>query len=409
MSGLAGASEDELVPRAWLTRAATIPDHIRVARYRRAPELGPRILFFSGGTALREASQALTDYTHNSYHLITPFDSGGSSAALRRAFGMISVGDLRNRLLALADRNVRGHPDIYRLFAHRFPATARQEDLREQLDRLVRGDHPLVDAVPNPMRRIITNHLSFFVELAPRDFDLRGASIGNLILTGGYFNQGRDIDAVTFTFSKLVEARGLVRPVVDADLHLRAELVDGRVVLGQHQLTGKETAPITSPVLTLGLARAGDPDSPVDVSIDSGTRRFIAQAELICFPIGSFYTSLVACLLPVGIGDAVAEAGCPKVYVPNCGVDPEQIGLPPAEAVERLLAYLRRSGAADAPIDRLLHFVIVDSKHGDYVGGLDMARIRKLGVEVIDVSLVTPESRGALDARHLVQALLSLV
>jgi len=53
--------------------------------------------------------------------------------------------------------------------------------------------------------------------------------------------------------------------------------------------------------------------------------------------------------------------------------------------------------------------VIVDSKHGDYVGGLDMARIRKLGVEVIDVSLVTPESRGALDARHLVQALLSLV
>ena len=147
----------------------------------------------------------------------------------------------------------------------------------------------------------------------------------------------------------------------------------------------------------------------MDVSIDSGTRRFIAQAELICFPIGSFYTSLVACLLPVGIGDAVAEAGCPKVYVPNCGVDPEQIGLPPAEAVERLLAYLRRSGAADAPIDRLLHFVIVDSKHGDYVGGLDMARIRKLGVEVIDVSLVTPESRGALDARHLVQALLSLV
>src|SRR5262245_2262402 len=395
---------------AWLTRAATIPDPLRVARYRRAPELGPRVLFFSGGTALRETSQVLTDYTHNSFHLITPFDSGGSSATLRRAFAMIAVGDLRNRLLARVDRNVRGHPEIYRLFAYRFPATARQEDLREQLDRMVRGDHPLVDTAPNPMRRIITNHLSFFVELAPRDFDLRGASIGNLILTGGYFNQGRDIDAVTFTFSKLVEARGLVRPVVDADLHLRAELADGRVVLGQHQLTGKETAPITSPVLTLGLARAGEPDSPVDVSIDSGTRRFIAQAELICFPIGSFYTSLVACLLPVGIGDAVAEAGCPKVYIPNCGTDPEQIGLPPADAVERLLAYLRRSGAADAPIHRLLNFVIVDSARGDYAGGLDIARIRKLGVEVIDTPLVADLKRArGLDARHLVEALLSLV
>ena len=107
-----------------LRRAAIIPDIVRVARYHRAPEIGPRLLFFSGGTALREVSQILTDYTHNSFHLITPFDSGGSSATLRRAFGMISVGDLRNRLLALADRKLRGHPEIYRLFAYRFTSTA---------------------------------------------------------------------------------------------------------------------------------------------------------------------------------------------------------------------------------------------------------------------------------------------
>src|SRR5262245_22317701 len=350
---------------AWLTRTATIPDPLRVARYRRAPELGPRVLFFSGGTALRETSQVLTDYTHNSFHLITPFDSGGSSATLRRAFGMIAVGDLRNRLLALADRNVRGHPAIYRLFAYRFPATGRQEGLRDQLDRLVRGDDPLVDAVPNPMRRIIANHLSFFLELAPRDFDLRGASVGNLILTGGYLNQGRDIDAVTFTFSKLVEARGLVRPVVDADLHLRAELTDGRVVFGQHRLSGKETDPITSPVLTLGLARAQTPDSPVNVGIDSGTHRFIAQAELICFPIGSFYSSLVACLLPLGVGDAVAEAGCPKVYIPNCGTDPERIGLARPDSADRLPACIRQSATAGAPTHRLYSFVIVRSARGD--------------------------------------------
>src|SRR5262249_37645107 len=168
----------------------------------------------------------------------------------------------------------------------------------------------------------------------------RGASVGNLILVGGYLNQGRNIDAVTFTFSKLVEVQGLVRPVVDADLHLRARLADGRIVFEQHRLTGKGAAAITSPIVNLGLARADDPDSPVGVGIDNGTRRFIAQAELICFPVGSFYTSLVACLLPRGIGDAVAEAGCPKVYVPNCGVDPEQIGLSPAQAVERLLTYL---------------------------------------------------------------------
>jgi len=392
-----------------LSRVPIIPDLVRVARYQRAPELGPRLLFFSGGTALREVSQILTDYTHNSFHLITPFDSGGSSATLRRAFGMISVGDLRNRLLALADRKLRGRPEIYNLFAYRFPRTAPRYELSHQLDRMVKGDDALVDAVPNPMRRIIANHLAFFTTFAPPDFDLGGASVGNLILTGGYLNQGRDIDAVTFTFSKLVEARGLVRPVVDADLHLRAELKDGRIVFGQHRLTGKEVLPITSPVATLALARAGNPDALVDVDIDSGTRRFIGQAELICFPMGSFYTSVIACLLPRGIADAIAEAGCPKVYIPNCGIDPEQLGLAPADAVERLLDYLRRNGTAEARTDRLLDFVLIDSERGAYAGGVDTARIRRLGVSIIDAPLVTPESAPALDARRLVEVLLSLV
>ena len=67
------------------------------------PALGPRLVFFTGGTALRGLSRSLTRYTHNSVHLVTPFDSGGSSAALREAFALPAVGDIRNRLAALAD------------------------------------------------------------------------------------------------------------------------------------------------------------------------------------------------------------------------------------------------------------------------------------------------------------------
>lgn len=69
------------------------------------PPLGPRLVF-TGGTALRDLSRQLIHYTHNSVHLVTPFDSGGSSAALRRSFAMPAVGDIRNRLLALADSAV---------------------------------------------------------------------------------------------------------------------------------------------------------------------------------------------------------------------------------------------------------------------------------------------------------------
>ena len=89
------------------------------------------------------------------------------------------------------------------------------------------------------MRRVVRTHLRFFSDRMPRDFDLRGANIGNLILAGGYLANDRNIESVLYLFSKLVEVRGSVRPVCDANLHLRAELEDGSQTVGQHRLTGK--------------------------------------------------------------------------------------------------------------------------------------------------------------------------
>ena len=85
-----------------------IPDSRRVERCLRLPEFGPRLFFFSGGSALKETSQVLKRYTHNSIHLSTPFDSGGSSAVLREAFHILGVGDIRNRMMALADESALG-------------------------------------------------------------------------------------------------------------------------------------------------------------------------------------------------------------------------------------------------------------------------------------------------------------
>ena len=82
-----------------ISRTARLPDPLRISRYFKAPELGPDILFFSGGSALNGVSRVLKKHTYNSTHLITPFDSGGSSAKLRQAFDMPAIGDLRSRLI----------------------------------------------------------------------------------------------------------------------------------------------------------------------------------------------------------------------------------------------------------------------------------------------------------------------
>jgi CofD-related protein of GAK system len=390
-----------------VTRAAKLPDPVRVARCRRAPELGPRILFFSGGSALRALSRALKSLTHNSVHLITPFDSGGSSARLRDAFAMLSVGDLRNRLLALADETVRGAPEIYRLFSHRFPTDADPLALGRQLERMVTGEDAMVVEVPSPMRRIIRTHLRMFAERMPESFDLRGASIGNLVLAGGYLNNDHDIESVIFLFSRLVEVRGTVRPVVVDNLHLAAALDDGTVVVGQHRLTGKDSNPIGARVTDLRLVADLRSARPASAEIDEKTHALIAGADLIVFPMGSFYSSVIANLLPRGVGRAVAEAGCPKVYVPNTGTDPEQIGMSVADAVDRILEFVRRDAGHDVAARSILDCVLVDTSSGAYRSALDLARIESWGVDVVDLRLVAADERRRIAPDILAEILVS--
>ncbi len=381
----------------------------------RSPERGPKLLFFSGGSALRETARALTELTHRSTHLITPFDSGGSSAELRAAFSMLSVGDLRNRMMALADRSAPGVPEVYRLFRTRLPVSgevgARSDTLRRRLEAMVLGRDSAVACLPEHLRAPICAHLEAFAADMPADFELRGASVGNLILTGGYLRSGGDIDAVLQTFRELVAVRGLVRPVVDTDLHLCAQLRDGTQVIGQHRIT-RASLPHTrppSPIAELRLVDSLREDPrPAQVQIDAVTAALIADADLICFPIGSFWTSVVACLLPGGVGAAIAAAPCPKVFVPNCGLDPESRGLSVGAQVEALLAVMRADAGPRPSTDKLLSAVLIDSRGGAYPEGLAAELVERSEIPIIDAPLTTEHSAPLLDPHRLAARLLAL-
>ncbi|MGE4555397.1 MAG: GAK system CofD-like protein [Desulfovibrionaceae bacterium] len=393
--------------RIRITRDVEIPNPIRLARFQSRPDLGPKLLFFSGGTALRSFSQKLIHYTYNSIHIITPFDSGGSSAEIRKAFDMLAVGDIRNRLMALADQSLHGYPEIYELFVYRMSKSKSQEELFTELKEMGGGKHPLVGAIRAPMRKIIRNHLLDFRERMPKDFNLRGASIGNLVLTGGFLSYRRHLDPVIYMFSKLVQARGTVRPTVNSNLHMAATLENGRRIVGQHNLTGKEAPPIDAPIVSFELVKSLDDPTPANVDIRNKMRKLIKQADLIVYPIGSFYSSLIANFLPSGVGRAVAAALCPKVYVPNTAADPEAVGLNVNKQVALIIEHLKKDDPGEIKTEDVLNFVLLDEDENLYPG-LDIGALESMGVRAICCKLVDPDSKPYIQADRLAQILLSL-
>lgn len=373
------------------------------------PELGPRILFFTGGTALRRLSRELIDHTHNSVHLVTPFDSGGSSALLRRCIPMPAVGDLRNRLLALADRRIIPGA-VLDVCNMRLPAIGEREELLRRLYDVASSRDPVWNDVPRVFGEVLRVHLGYFLERMPEAFDPRGASLGNLFLAGGFLHHGNRLEPVLHFFSRLFRVRGVVLPIVHEDMHLMAILADGTVLVGQHNITGKESKAIASPIRRLAITRSkpGAFGTPEEVRplVSPLAATYIATADIICYPMGSFWTSVTANLLPEGVGRAIAGADCPKIYIPNTGNDPEQLGMSVASAVATLLETLRVDAGETAPAPALLGKVLVDSQRGHYPGGIDAEGIRAQGVELVDMHLVNPEQPELHDPVLVVRALL---
>ena len=371
------------------------------------PRLGPRMLFFSGGTALRETAAEIARYTSNTLHLVTPFDSGGSSAALRRAFAMPAVGDARSRVMALADKDRRGNDEVYTLFAYRLPDNESRQFLEREMVRLLRGSHPLLKQIPEPMNGIIREHLIRFSLNMPPDFPLAGANIGNLVLTAGYLGQKRRLGPVLALFSRMVRARGMVRPIVENTAHLAVRLETGQILVGQHLFTGKGGAAVNAPIADIWLTAAEDTADPVQVALRPRIASLIRDGGCIFYPVGSFYSSVVANLLPQGVGRAVAANPNPKVFVPNLGNDPELKG----HTLEMQIRALLRPLQADAPDAHprdLLSAVLLDQNPSRYPGGVPERLLAELGIQTIIQPLVA-EGKGPLaDPRLLAQAVLQL-
>lgn len=366
-----------------------------------APEVGPRLLFFSGGTALNSLAAELKRHTHNSIHLVTPFDSGGSSAALRAAFNMPAVGDLRSRMMALADDTCAGHPELYRLMTYRLPTELGQQQLRLRLEQISQATDPLSSSLQQPLQGLICHYLESFLQEAPEEFDYRGASLGNLVLTGGYLQDGRSLTPITLLLAELLEMRGIVCPITQQVGQLRVTTESGRTLVGQHLMTGKETPPLGERITEVALEH---PPGQI-VLLRPAERDLIQSADLLVFPPGSFFSSLIANLLPEGVAGAIASSRAPKVFVPNLGLDPELYGMTLRDQIEVLQ---RQLGAETEPqTASKIDLLLTDSNLHPEVDSQLICWLKEQGIELLDMDLAGA-STDRYDEQKLCRALLAL-
>lgn len=276
-----------------------------------------RILLFSGGSACRAINLALCGKAQLT-RIVPAWDSGGSSKIIREKLGLLAVGDLRQALMTMAHGEGRAG-DVVKICNARLSSNLGKAEALSEFLYYTEGRHPLLERMEPGLRGAILNYLKTFASMAGADFDFRNGSVGNFILAGACLAHNGDINTAVFVFRKLCNIVGDVwTSSLDTDLSLSATLKNGKRIERQDAITklSAEDAKIGIADLTLSRSSGAPPQA------NSAVVEAIANADLIAFGPGSFYTSVLPHLQIEEIASALARAVCPRVWIGNilqCG------------------------------------------------------------------------------------------
>lgn len=256
--------------------------------FMKSSDLGqaPNVVVIGGGTGLYTILSGLKNYTRNLTAVVAMSDMGDPkkycTPRLRSEFGILPPGDIRKCLVALSDDK------------------------------------------------------SLMSDLLQYKFDegkqLKGHSVGNLLLTALVKINKGDFEKAVNDASKILTIRGKVLPVSIDNVHLCAELENGKIIK-QEQNVECCAKKYKSPIKRLFL-------EPKAV-ITKKTNEAIKKADMIVLGPGSLYTSILPNLIVSGVKDAIKKSRAKIVYVCNVMTKPgETDNYTAYDHVKKIVEYL---------------------------------------------------------------------
>ncbi len=238
------------------------------------------IVALGGGTGLSIILRGLKEISTNITAVVTVADDGGGSGVLREDLGMLPPGDVRNCILALANKE----PILQDLFQYRF------EEGR-----------------------------------------LKGQNFGNLMIAA-MVGISDNFEMAIRKISDIFAITGEVFPVSEEDLTLFAELVGGTIVAGESNIP-YEVIKRKSKIERIWI-------EPTDARTSRQVVDRIKKADMIVLGPGSLYTSIIPNLLITGVVDAINECDASIFYISNIMTQPgETDGLSAGEHLKLIFKH----------------------------------------------------------------------
>lgn len=300
---------------------------------------GVRIVAIGGGHGLSMLLKGLKQKTSNISAIVTVADDGGSSGRLREEMDIIAPGDLRNCLVALADKDTA----LEQLFQYRFSGEG----------------------------------------------ELSGHSLGNLFLAALIKEFGSAQNALEAA-STVLNIRGKVMPATAERIRLLAKMSDGKEIEGESEIAAYGESR-KAKILRMSMI----PEAPIAVG---DALEAIRHADLITLGPGSLYTSVLPDLLVPEILQAIKESNAPCLYICNIMTQPgETEGYTVSDHVKVLIEHVGKDVIDYVLVNNARPTREILKKYeeaGEFSVKIDEKQVEETGVIMIKSNLLG-EERGA--------------
>ncbi|KAI8848571.1 hypothetical protein BC829DRAFT_213578 [Chytridium lagenaria] len=210
------------------------------------------ILVFSGGSAANQFVSMLQSITDDICYMLPVSDDGGSTSEIVKVVGGPGIGDIRSRLVRLAETKTTEASAVHNLLSYRLPADepvnpTLMHPAKIEWASIVEGTHSLWKDISEPYKETIRAFLlQFHYKILKQAghgplFDFRGGSVGNFFLTGCrlFFDS---LEAAIFQFARITRSpsRTDVMSIIATTrntIAIAAALRDGSVVVGQCEIS----------------------------------------------------------------------------------------------------------------------------------------------------------------------------
>jgi uncharacterized cofD-like protein len=324
----------------------TPPEPVDAAAVMRSTDV--RVVALGGGHGLSASLAALRRVVEDLTAVVTVADNGGSSGRLRREFGVLPPGDLRQALSALCGDDDWGRTWA-RVLQHRFAS----------------------------------------------DGEMDEHALGNLLIVTLWELLGDHVDGLDWV-SRLLGAQGRVLPMAVTPLDITATVVGADRADPQALTTVRgqvEVASTTGQVTAVQLDPQDPPACPEALAA-------VRAADWVVLGPGSWFTSVIPHLLVPELRDSLVSSPARTLVVLNLAPQPgETDGFSPEQHLEVLSAH--------AP-DLALDVVLADREAVPDPGRLTVA-CRALGAELVVADLAVGDGTPRHDPVRLARAYAALL